>query len=237
MEFQCTEYYGSLIKEEELVLVQDAILPNTFVLEAVDPFPGYYESFPKTSRPLYVYLVLKNSCSLEDVYRASQNIKKYFPESFSATICKIIFQEEICAIRIRQLDNYAIISQLQSCFINEGIEFKRKPDKTIHGKAIIKLQKFYWLQNVEASMFLDLEEPDHGYFLLEKHASWDEFVEVAKKVSFNWAGSKFDAALGLFFNKHSIFDMVRIYHKPMTRDFLNEVRVKYLSEFDRKGVI
>ena len=104
------ERYGNLIKEESLVTMEDKILPNTFVLEAPEPFPGfysYYSDAPSDSKPLYVYLVLNKQYTIEETTRATQNIKDYFKTNFSAAAGHIdIYNEQFEILRIRHLDSY-----------------------------------------------------------------------------------------------------------------------------------
>ena len=80
------ERYGNLLKSEQLVTMDDKIMPNTFVLEAPEPFPGffnYYSESPMDSKPLYVYLVVDKLYTLEEVTRARVNIEKIFSYKIS----------------------------------------------------------------------------------------------------------------------------------------------------------
>ncbi len=226
------ERYGNLIKEESLVTMEDKILPNTFVLEAPEPFPGfysYYSDAPSDSKPLYVYLVLNKQYTIEETTRATQNIKDYFKTNFSAAAGHIdIYNEQFEILRIRHLDSYDQIMDLQACYKDEGIEFKKKP-KSIQGKGIIRLRKFFTLEELGDDMFFDVDEKDHGYFTIPRKLKWKEFEEITKKVKNNWDFSNFDAAVGHFHKNFCICDMIRIYNPKIDREYLEAAKKKYLE--------
>ena len=121
------ERYGNLLKEEQLVTMEDKIIPNTFVLEAPEPFPGffnYYSESPQDSKPLYVYLVVDQLYTLEQVTRARQNIKAYFASDFHADAGTVtILNKTYHVIRIRHLEKYDQVRDLQTAFVDEGFLF------------------------------------------------------------------------------------------------------------------
>ncbi|MCU4174982.1 hypothetical protein [Carboxylicivirga sp. N1Y90] len=226
------ERYGNLLKQESLVTMDDKILPNTFVLEAPEPFPGYfgyYSEIPSDSKPLYIYLVLNKLYTLEEVTRATQNIKQYFSADFSAASGTINIHNEVYhVIRIRRLDTFDQIQDLQSCYLDEGVELKKKPKKR-DGQGIIRLKKFFMLEKIEDGIFFDLDEKDHGYFTIPKRLTWKHFEDITQKVKHNWDHSTFDAALGHIHEGFGVIDMVRIYNPNVNRNYLIDVRKLYLD--------
>lgn len=228
------ERYGNLLKEEELVLMNDKILPNTFVLEAPEPFPGFFEYYnedPVDSKPLYVYIILKRLYTLEEVTRAYQNIRKYFPakkmHAAAGTICT--HNDEFHVLRIRHLDSYDQVSDLQSCFIDEGFELAKKPGRKIEGRGVIRIKKFFILDEKAPGIYFDTTELDHAYITLPRFLKWKEFEDITKKVKYNWDKSHFDAALAHIHNNFEIIDMVRIYNKKLDLDYVISIRDKYLE--------
>jgi hypothetical protein len=228
------ERYGNLRKSEQLISVENKIMPNTFVLEAPEPFPGffnYYSESPKDTKPLYIYLVVDHLYTLEEVSRARQNIKKYFPSDFHADAGTVTLHNKTHhVVRIRHLEKYDQIKDLQACFIDQGFVFKKKPSKKIDTEALIRIKKFFLLQQVEEGIFMDLIEKDHGYISTPKHLKWSEFQELNRKVRFNWEGSFFDAALGHFHHNFEIEDMVRIYHPQINLEMLLAIKKKYFEQ-------
>ncbi|PRZ00372.1 hypothetical protein [Marinilabilia salmonicolor] len=232
-ETQHIERYGNLLKQESLRTLEDKIWPNTFVLEAPEPFPGffnYYSDHPVDSKPLYIYLVLKRLYTLEEITRATQNIQKYFDTDFNATPGVVnIYNKQFDVIRVRHLDNFSQITDLQASYMDQGIEFKSKPNRKVEGPAVIRIKKFFILDEPEQGLFFDTIEKDHGYFLIPNQLTWKHFEDITRRVKFNWEKPFFDAAIGHFHVKFGLQDMIRIYYPEMSLDYLREVRKKYLE--------
>ena len=227
------ERYGNLLKQETLQLLEDKILPNTFVLEAPEPFPGFYDYYsehPKDSQPLYIYFVVRRLYTLEEITRATQNITKYFQGDFNAAAGVVhLYNNEFNIIRVRHLKGFEQIQELQACYMDEGIEFRKKPGGRLSGPAIIRIKKFFILEEKHPGVYFDVSENDHGYFTIPKQSGGKSFADITKKVKFNWDKSSFDAALGHFHVKYGIQDMIRIYNPNLDLESLNDVRKLYLD--------
>ncbi|MCW3807655.1 hypothetical protein [Plebeiibacterium marinum] len=228
------ERYGNLLKAEQLVTISDKIMPNTFVLEAPEPFPGffnYYGGTPKDAKPLYLYLVVDRLYTLEEVTRARQNIKTYFSSHFHADAGTVtIYNKTYHVIRVRHLDTYDQIKDLQACFIDQGFVFKKKPSKNIEGTATIRIKKFFQLKEINDGIYLDTIEKDHGYIVIPKYYRWTEFVELNKKAKYNWDGTFFDSALAHFHNNFEIVDMIRVYNPNMNEEMLLGIKKKFYEQ-------
>lgn len=227
------ERYGNLLKQEMLVSMESKILPQTFVLEAPEPFPGfvgYYNDVPVESKPLYVYLVLKQLYTLEEVTRAFQTIHKVFAaKNMDAAAGTVIIQNETFhVLRVRHLDSYDQVADLQRAFAELGFEFAKKPSRSITENGIIRIKKFFVLKEIDDDIFLDMAEHDHGYFVIPHLLKWDEFESITKQVKYNWELATFDAAIGHFHHQFNIVDMIRIYNPNINLEFLKSVRDKYL---------
>ncbi len=227
------ERYGNLLKQENLKTLDDKIWPNTFVLEAPEPFPGfynYYSDHPVDSKPLYIYLVLKKLYTLEEITRATQNIQSYFGTEFNATPGVVnIYNLKYDVIRVRHLDSFSQIIDLQASYMDQGIEFRSKPNRNLEGPAVIRIKKFFILEEKQPGLFFDVTEKDHGYFLIPHKLAWKHFEDITRRVKFNWERPFFDAAIGHFHVKFGIQDMIRIYYPEMSEEYLLEVRKKYLE--------
>lgn len=227
------ERYGNLLKQETLRTLEDQILPNTFALEAPEPFPGffdYYSDHPIESKPLYVYLVVKQLYTLEEITRATQNIRKYFQSDFNAAAGVVqLYNKEFHVVRVRHLEDYQQIPGLQECYMDEGIEFRKKPGGKPEGPGVIRIKKFFILDEKHPGVYFDVTEKDHGYFTIPKKLNWKYFEDITKKVKFNWEQNAFDAAIGHFHVNYGIQDMIRIYNPQMNLEYLMDVRKMYLD--------
>lgn len=228
------EKFGLITKEEELINITDAIIPNTEVFEADKPYPGYYDCFPKEIKPLYIYITTKKSYTSEEIIRFSQNIQEHFSCQFSIAWGTItIFNDKLNVIRILGLKNYGLIKILQEEYIKQGIELKKTLRKRTKANAIIKLNKLFQLNKVEEDLFFDINNQSHAYFYIPKQMTWEQFVSITKKVKYNWNQSMFDAAIGYFYTNFKLKSIVRIYNKNINPEYIKSIKGKYLSEINR----
>jgi hypothetical protein len=229
------ERYGNLMKQESLISMDEKIMPHTFVLEAPEPFPGYFGYYNETpiidAKPLYVYFVMKHLYTLEEVTRAWLKIRSRFPavNMHAAAGTVTIYNDLYHVIRIRHLESYDQIAPLQELFAKEGFEFAKKNGTKINAQAIIRIKKFFILKEIDHGIFLDMTEKDHGYVVIPRLLSWKEFEEITAQVKNNWEKSNFDAAIGHFHNNFEITDMIRIYNPTLSLGYLQEIRRKYLE--------
>ena len=70
------ETFGNILKKEQLGFIEHDILPDTCVLETIDPFPGYYGNPPNIIKPKSIFLIIKDDFIQEDVIRKFNNIKR-----------------------------------------------------------------------------------------------------------------------------------------------------------------
>jgi hypothetical protein len=223
------ETLGGIIKEESLFSLTNKVLPNTLVLESKEPFPGYHHDLPAESAPLSVFLVTRKNYTREEITRSAQQIKKYCSFEFDAAASEItIYNDTYPCIRLKNLESYDQISDLQSFFMNEGVTFSKSAD--IAAKAIIKVKKTFILSEESDVIFSDRLEDYQGYFRIPKQISWKLFEKVTYSVRNNWKGKHFDAALGFFYHNFEIYDVVRIYHRSDDISILQQLRDLYLKE-------
>lgn len=225
--------FGSLLKEENLEVIDSKILPNTIVLEATNPFPGYYEYYEgiqKDVKPHYIYLLTDKKYDLEEFTRATQKIMSYFEVSFHAAMSTItIFNDVYHAIRIRRLTKYDQIQDLQSCYLEEGIRLKSNASIPHNSKAMIRLDKFFALEEIGDDYFMDHVEPNHGYFTVPQKLTWKQFEHLTQQVKYNMEMFHFDASLGFVYNNFKTIDMIRIYAENLNLDLLKKIRSKFIE--------
>ncbi|MDE5418741.1 hypothetical protein L3049_12065 [Labilibaculum sp. DW002] len=225
--------FGSLIKEETLEVIDSKILPHTIVLEATNPFPGYYEYYEgiqKDVTPHYIYLVTDKKYDLEQFTRTTQKImadtnKKYHAAQGTITIFNNVYH----VIRIRRLTKYDQIQDLQSCYLEEGISLKSNASIPHNSKAMIQLDKFFALEEIGDGFYLDTVEANHGYFKIPKQLSWSEFEDLTKQVKYNMDLLHFDASIGFIYDHFKAVDIIRIYAENLNLDLLKKIRLKFVE--------
>jgi hypothetical protein len=226
------ETTGSIAKVERLCSVNSKIMPNTLVLENMEPFPGYHgENLPVDAPPPFIFLATTGKLSLERVKRITQQIKKYCNIRFDATMAKVCIQNDVCyTVRIKDLESYDLIPELQGCYFDEGIQFRKS--KNINDEALIQVKKHFVLEKIENGIYKDLEEPLMYYIQVPMQVKWKMLFNMTKNLKNNMEFSNFDAAPGAVYFRE-ILDVIRIYGKELDLDKLKQLRQKYLAEIDK----
>ncbi len=223
------ETMGYITKVEKLETLNVNILENTLVLEETEPFPGYHgANLPSGYNPTAVYLILKKKFSTVKIKRLTQHIHKYFKPGFDGTAAHItINNDQLHCIRLRYLDNYASVLEIQKHYMHEGIDFMKK--RKIQGDGIIEIKKHFELQDMEEGVYKDLEDPLMYYLQIPAHLNWSVFLEITTSIKHNLDNLRFDAALGAVYMKE-ITEVVRIFAKDMSLDDLQKIRKRYHEE-------
>ena len=224
------ERFGGLLKEEPLSCINDeSLMPNVCVLEAVAPFLGYYNEVAGSIRPSYFYLLLEGHYSIEQISRATLNIRKFFKHPFDAAAGYIsVFDQHHRTIRLRDLEQFGHIGLLQKFFREEGFAFHKKIRTFTNQSAKISLSKLFYLEPVGDMMFIDKLQPHHGYFIIPRYVPWEEFRKLTEEVKFDTNLLFFDAATAFVYENQGITDMVRIYKENLTIEKLDAIRSRYL---------
>ncbi|MCK4345031.1 MAG: hypothetical protein KAX05_07065 [Bacteroidales bacterium] len=228
-EIRIIETFGSITKFELLHTLESNILKNTFVLEILEPFPGYHgANLPSESAPHHIFLVTKRNYSSEEIWRVSQHIRQYFKHPFGARKAELhIFNTKLNSIRIKDLSSFTLIPELQSCYMSEGIEFRNK--KTFNQGGLIKINKYFKLSEIEEGIFKDIANPNMYYLQIPFKLNWKHFETITYSIKNNLDNHNFDAALGVIY-RQDLIDLVRIFETDSNLDRLKLLRERYLQE-------
>jgi len=225
------ERFGGLSKAESLSCIENEILfPNTCALEAKIPFMGYYGEVEANTRPLYVYLSLDGQPSVEEITRATINVRKKLGQQLDAVAGNLKTHDQSNPIiRLRGMNDYHQIAQIQEMYLSEGLTFKKRIRKFDQEVAFIHLNKFFYLTEVAEGQYLDARQPHHGYFAVPRQIRWKEFVQLSKEVKFDTNLLYFDATIAFIYDNDGIVDLVRIYKENLTADMLAKICSRYLK--------
>jgi hypothetical protein len=227
-------YFTRITKEEHISNLDHDIIPNTFVLEMNQPFPAYYggQFLTSKSKPGSLLLVLKEEADFEDFFRAVKSIQSYCKHSFDAALAKIyVYNMEYSAVRLRHLDAFTDIKEIQSGFMNEGFEML-KP-RELNTKALIKISKFTSLVDKGDGIFLDADNEHFSYFQVPFKINWKQFEKSTNHVRRNIDSATYDVAKGVFYTKDGMIDFVRVYTEKITPEELKAIQAKYLQDYSR----
>ncbi len=225
------ERFGELIKEEPLSSISsDLILPETVVIEAISPFYGYYNDAPLANKQPYLYFVLDECHSLNQVFRAVISIRKTLTHPLFADLGSIrLNTQSLPVIRIKGIEKFCRIRHLQQCFINKGIKFKKSFRVITNEMAIIELQKFLRLREYDQGLYVDNDESNKGYFEIPEYLIWEDFKKLTTEAKYDTGILYFDAAQAVIIEHNKVINLVRIYRKDLAPEKLIAIRERYLK--------
>lgn len=225
------EFFGSLEKLEEFTTLTQNIIPGSLVFESLSPFWGYYNTNPNDYNPLYIYLIINRTYAVFDVVRAFHNVRHELGFDLDAAKAFVKFNDRFYnAIRVRHLDGYDRIRDIQEGFVRHGISMLMISDNQKKVTAHVDLKKVFCLSRIGDGLYVDACEKNHAYFEIPKALTFNEFNELTQKVRNNWMESKFDAALGYYLMEQRIVEIVRIYSDKLDVQHLDGIRKLYLQK-------
>ncbi len=228
------ETVGYIKKEQNLTTVESNIIPNTFVLESLHPFPGYHgANLPEKSKPGSLFLILTRDYSFEEVARITKEIKGTFQSDFNASQGHIYFKTtSYPCIRIKYLKSFTFLPDLQNLYQDHGIKFAKQ--KLIDSKGLIVINKVFFVDEMEEGLYNDLEEDSKYYIELPKDLPWNIFQEFTSTVKNNVDNSNFAVAQGVFYRKAGIVEVVRLYICEGEIDNIRTIRKLYVDLIQKK---
>ena len=224
------EYVGSLSKEESLQCIEnDLLIKDSCVLESVNPFFGYYADAPNVPQPNYLYIMLSERIDFMDLQRIILQVNKQSKLTVDAVWASITVPnyQEMPSIRIRDLQQYGQISLLQQQYRDAGLPLLKHKKNVLLNNAIIKLQKFFFLEELDEGLFFDARQAHHGYFVIPEHIDWNRFKKLTAEAKYEIELLNFDAAIASVFTSNRIIELVRIYREDINVEKLKAIRDRY----------
>lgn len=229
------EAFGFIIKEENFDFLSSKIIPETTVIEDLEPFPGYHgENLPQeTPKPGHLFMITKTNHNWEDLMRITFRIKKYFAHEFEMSQATIYANNRIYpAIRIKNLESYEHLDELQKCYQSEGVIFEKK--LSFHRNALTKVKKYFILKQLSEYVYHDEEDPNIHYLHIPRQINWQLFKRLTQLTRNNLGSDyDFDAAIGVIYRKVQLMDVIRIYGCSCTHEKLINIRKTYLQLLDK----
>ncbi len=226
-----TERFGTLLKQENLSCIENELLiKDTCVLESLSPFFGYYDRITTGAKPLYLYLMLDDYHSFDEIHMAIFNIERKSGIRLDAVkgCISLPGNPQVGSIRIRNLERYDQIAIIQQAFRDEGIRFRRKTRDLTDVPGMIQLEKFFFVEDWGGGMYFDHRVAHHGYFEIPKSFNWEDFTKLTKKAKYDTSLLFFDAAIARFYSGLGYVNLVRIYKEHLDRLQLEAIRNRYL---------
>jgi len=230
---QLIEVTGYIQKEEILTPVGDNIVANTSVLESLHPFPGYYgDNYPDKSQPRSIFILLNEPYSFEEIARKTKRIKRRFQFDFNASEGTIFISPyEYNCLRIKYLQSFTNLPELQKEYMNEHIKFYKGKD--IRKKAIIRINKVFRVYESNGGIYKDADDPYKCYLEIPEKLPWEDFIRITRNIKNNLVDHMFDAALGVIYRSQELIDVIRIYDQEKDDSKMQKLKQMYLEEINR----
>ena len=227
------ETRGVIIKEEWVKSLTSNVLPNTLVLESTETLPGYFgKNTPDLEKPRSIFLILDKKYDGYFIARKLQVISELKQLTCYATFGYLIIKSRMYhCIRIKNLDCFTFIPEIQAELLNQGIKLMRYQE--IDDYAMINIHKSFLISLVADHIYMDLFEHDRYYLRISRNMVWSDFKKITDVVRSNLENSMFDAAIGSIWTINKLMDVVRIYDKKRDIKNLSLIREKYESEIKR----
>ncbi|GEM_PF-224151 len=227
------ERFGWITKEEPLsCLAKEHLQIDNCILEAVNPFFGYYGDEPKKEMPKYLYWIIdgRQQYTLEFLTRTLKKLREVFNPQMDAVTGVISVEGSTCpVIRMIDMGPYHEISKVQQWLEEAGVKLKKSSKRTKNKMGLIYLNKFLQLNDIGNDMYLDRENENRGFFKIPGFINWNDFKELTREAKFDTSLIFFDAARAAFMEKGEIVELVRIYRENLTVGKLAAIKERYLK--------
>jgi hypothetical protein len=218
------ETIGTIEKKELLASVGY----DELVLESSKPFPGYHgTTVPDSVYPGSLFVVTRSKYTEEKVIRVIQKIKKNHKYKFDGSPGMVnLYNMLNPCIRLKDVEDYEQVPAILKSFKDEGLEFMSNR-KVEPYTGIIKIKKYFLLDPVSDCTFKDVENKAMHYFSIPFQLRFNQFEKITIEIKRNMEDNNFDAALGSFYRRMGLVDVIRIYDESCDDERLNYIRKKY----------
>jgi hypothetical protein len=229
--------YGCIYKKEFLKTVEKNVLPGSFVLKIWMPFHGMQDKLPLRNIPEFYFLVMEEDYPLDDIIMAAERIQSKSVLQFDAVEGNIyVAGITHPVIRIKLFDQKLLIRDIQQLFADQG--FNISLNRTvIKEKGVIKLKKYFSLEEVDRGIYFDQKIPELAYFSLPHQVEWDLFEEITKRIMVNVALGEFDTALGAFHIGEQSEYIIRVLKAQRNLKSIDLIRQDYFTYINKPELL
>ncbi len=229
--------YGCIYKKEFLATVEKNILPGSFVLKIWRPFNGLQDKMPLRNIPDFYFMVMAEDYPLDDILAAYEKIKSKCDQLFDAVEGNIyVAGITHPVIRIKLFDKNFPIKNIQQLFAEHGFEISMNK-LPIRGKGVIKLKKYFSLEEVDEGVYFDKMTAELAYFRLPDRIEWDLFEEITRRIKVNVALGDFDTALGAFHIGDRVEYIIRVLKIQRSLESVGLIQKEYLIYINKPELL
>ncbi len=224
------ELIGKIVKQENIDTIDVNKIPRTFVINVPDPFKSYYSRFTDIHKPLAIIFVTKIPNSFENILRATERINKKYNLQLDGAKCEVrIASRKLNGIRVKGINRFPEIEQIQQYYKEEGFEFARS-EKFKDTDSLIRINRFFNLNILDKGIYQSIDDDNDYYVEIPKYLDWDEFRTYTFEIKNNISDTNYDIAKGIFYLDGRIVEILRIVKPNATIEFLKLVQQKYIDK-------
>lgn len=224
------ELLGKIIIQENIDTIDENKLPKTFVINVPDPYKNYYGRFTEVEKPTSIIFVTKTPNSFENILRVTDKINKKYNLQLQGAKCEVnINSRKLEGIRVKGIQRYPEIEQIQQYYNDEGYEFA-KSEKFSDVDALIRINRFFKIKKIKRGIYKSKNESDVYYVVVPRYMTWDEFRTITFEIKNNIADRNYDIAKGILYEKGGITEILRIVKPKATVKLLKVIRKKYIEK-------
>lgn len=224
------ELIGKMIIQENIDTVDENKIPKTFVINVPDPYKSYYSRFTEVSKPTSIIFVTKSPNSFEKILRVTKKINKKYNLNLNGAKCEVtIKSRKLNGIRVKGMNRYAEIEQIQKYFLDEGYEFARS-EKFSDTDSLIRINKFFRIEEIDKGIYKSVTSENEFYVEVPRYMSWDEFRTYTFEIKNNLTDRNYDIAKGIFYLNNGITEILRIVKPKASLEMLKSIQQKYIDK-------
>ena len=229
--------YGCIYKKEFLKTVEKNILPGSFVLKIWKPFHGLQDKMPMRNIPDFYFMVMEEDYPLDTIIEITEKMKLKSDLCFDAVEGNIyVAGVSYPVIRIKIPEKGCLIKDIQNLFLEYGFEMSTNR-LLIKERGVIKLKKYFSLEEVGKGVYFDKKTPELAYFRLPSQVEWDLFEEITKRIKVNVALGDFDTALGAFHIGEKTEYIIRVLKLQRSLDSIDLLKQDYLTYINKPELL
>jgi len=224
------EYLGKIIKQENIDTVDENKIPRTFVINVPDPYDSYYSRFTDINKPLSIIFITKTPNSFEKVLRVTAGINKKYGLNLDGAKCEVkIGSRKLNGIRIKGINRYTDIAEVQQYYKEEGYDFA-KSEKFKDTDSLIRINRFFNIEKLDEGIFKSNIEENAYYVTIPKYMTWEEFRTITFEIKNNISDKNYDIAKGVAYVNAGVIEFLRIVKPKATLENLKMIQQKYIDK-------
>ena len=192
---------------------------------------------PLRNIPDFYFMVMKEDYPLDDIILAADRIKLKYNQLFDAVEGNIfVAGETYPVIRVKQFDKSFSMKDIQNLFNEYGFEMSTNK-LLIKERGVIKLKKYFSLEEVGKGVYFDKMTPELAYFSLPRQIEWDLFEEITRRIRVNVALGDFDTAMGAFHIGKKTEYIIRVLKIQRSLDSIDLLKQDYLTYINKPELL